>query len=102
MNTIVKATIWGGGETVRSIEWLSKKESDFWQFNLGLQTSENLVEWFFMLELEGKQRRMVIIIILNLEDCLFVLDDKHISVVSTSCMFRTSHLWPWFNVKYVN
>ena len=45
---------------------------------------------------------MVIIIILNLEDCLFVLDDKHISVVSTSCMFRTSHLWPWFNVKYVN
>lgn len=83
-----------GGEIVRSTEWLSRKESDFWQFNLGLQTSENLVEWFFMLELEGKQRRMVIIIIiiLNLEDCLFVLDDKYISVVSTSCMFRTSHL----------
>ena len=35
---------------------------------------------------------MVIIIILNLEDCLFVLDDKHILVVSTSGMFGTSHL----------
>ena len=30
MNTIVKTTIWGGGETVKSIEWLSRKESDFW------------------------------------------------------------------------